>query len=225
MINEKEYFDLINRRPNLFTNPKVIGLIEVKTERDEIINIENIVKDRLRKKNLPESWGDVGIVYKDQYLFIVRDAVMFSDGSFGTYIRTISDDNSFGVVILPIFKGKVVLEKHFRHSTRMHELEIPRGFPEPGLTDIENAKKEIFEEIGGVIDDITYLGSMYENTGIGSGIAKIFRANLKSIGSIDVVEGISNIELYDIITIKKMIKDDIIKDAYTLVALAKSGLL
>jgi ADP-ribose pyrophosphatase len=226
VIEKETYFQLIQDRSDLFENPEVNGLIEVKTKAEDIYIIEGTVKRRLKEKGRPESWGEVGIAYRDQYTYIIRDAVVFPNGTVGTYIRSISDNpNSHGVVILPVYQGKIVLEKHFRHATRKQELEIPRGFAEPSLSDEENARKELLEETGGIAEELTYLGSMLENTGAGSGIAKLYLAKLCSIGSPELSEGIDTLEFYTVDEIKCLISQDIIQDSYTLAALAKSGLL
>lgn len=55
----------------------------------------------------------------------------FLDGSLGTYIRFVAlKKEPLGVIILPFYKGQILLLNHFYHATRQRLLEILHGFGE-----------------------------------------------------------------------------------------------
>ena len=128
MKNESQYFHYMEIFPQMFDRPFDAG-IELVTDREHIRDIESIMKSRLREKGQPEEWADVGVVFQDAYMTVLRDAVIFKpSGVPGTYIRQFSTSSAYGTVILPIFDGKVCLLRIFRHALRKFVFELPRGF-------------------------------------------------------------------------------------------------
>lgn len=105
MTNKKlsRYLAYAKVHPELFTNPSE-NIYSVLLDPEEIRKVETATARRLEIKGLPREWAQVGIVYEDQYLFILRDAVRFPDGYLSTYVRIIEEEsNVSGVVILPVY--------------------------------------------------------------------------------------------------------------------------
>ena len=48
---------------------------------------------------------EAGIVYEDEYIRLVRDAVIFPDRSRGTYIRILPRRPESAVAVLPVLNG------------------------------------------------------------------------------------------------------------------------
>src|SRR6185312_2069263 len=146
--HRQAYLAFAARHPDLFENPDG-AIFTILLDEHEIDEVEEGARGRLHAKGMPEEWAQVGIAYEDQYLFILRDAVRFPDGSTNTYIRVVDPEGgAHGVIVLAMHQGNVLLLNHFRHATRRWHLEIPRGFGEPGLSGEENARRELEEEIG-----------------------------------------------------------------------------
>lgn len=164
----------------------------------------------------------LGLVYRDDYIFIVRDAVRFPSGAIGTYIRIFtSSEKVGGVCIVPIYRGKVTFIRQFRHATRSWHVEIPRGFAEPGATPQQNAARELTEEVGVESKNWHSLGYIFADTGlIGSSIA-VFAAEFDEHPTAFGDTGQAELLLADWDEIDNMVAAELIDDAVTLAALAK----
>ncbi|HEX2195970.1 MAG TPA: NUDIX domain-containing protein, partial [Actinomycetota bacterium] len=133
------YRELVLQRPELFVNP-ADGGFTILLDEQSIGAAEEAA---------PGSSHGVGVVYEDEYVVLLRDAVAFPDGRLGTYIRMVGPRaEPTGVAVLPIHDQKVVLVRHFRHATRSRHWEIPRGFWIEGLTGEQVARQELEEELG-----------------------------------------------------------------------------
>jgi len=214
MINFKLYKDIALKKIDNQFNEKT--LIKIITDVHSIKRIEKETKVKLKKMGLDPRWSQIGVVYQDQYLTIVRDAVVFPNGKEGTYIRTINKNpENHGVAILAVYCGKIVILEHYRHATQSFHYEIPRGFSDEKLTCLENAKRELHEEIGCVLDSIVSLGEMYTNTGISSEKVLLFFAKVSSIGQPDKEEGIKSIMLYSNNEMEALINNGKVNDSFT----------
>ncbi len=226
MSDLEQYLELSRRRPDLFSAPPD-GPISILLEPEEIAEVEALMESRLQSKGAsPEQahdWSRVGVAFQDQYVFLVRDAVRFGDGSLGTYIRIIDPDISTpGVIILPFYRGQIVFIRHFRHATRAWSWEIPRGFGRPGLSDEENARRELLEEISAEIVRLLPLGMAQPDAAASSETNAMFFAEIQAYGSPEVAEGISDIRLASVEEFEREIAEDRIIDGFTLCAYAKA---
>jgi ADP-ribose pyrophosphatase len=221
MADLQRYFDFVRRYPQRFTNDP--DGIEILLDPEQIAEAEHAVEEKLQRAGLPLEWAKVGVAFQDQYLLIVRDAVRFPDGSLGTYFRMTSMEEGVpGVVILPFYRNKIILERHYRHGPRTWLIEIPRGFGEPGLTPEENARREIQEEIGATVSRIESLGTLYVNSSMIGGYDCLFYAELDSLGDFEKGEGISGILQVSLSEFERMIAANEITDGFTLAAYARA---
>lgn len=219
-----EYLVFARSRPELFANPRGT-IITILLDPAEIHEVEADAMTRLRAKGLPEEWGRVGIAYRDQYMTLLRDAVQFPDGSRGTYIRFVDwGEGAAGVIVLPIYRGHVVLERHFRHATRTWHLELPRGFGTAGLSQEENARRELEEEIGAVVTRLESLGMVYPDSGASTENDALFYAEIESYTGPDAHEAIDELELVTIEEFERRLRDGEITDGFTLIAYARAKL-
>jgi ADP-ribose pyrophosphatase len=219
--NRNSYYDLMQRYPKAFENPvDPKSGIHIVTDSDAIDTIETEMGNRLSKKGLSREWAEVGMVYRDQYSTILRDAVYFQPGNYpGTYVRRFTPDDISGVVILPEYKQSICMIRIFRHALRRYVLEVPRGFSEPGLTPLQNAEKELKEEIGGKARNIHELGYMVENSGMGNAKAALFYADLEDVGAIEEdKEGIQKTVFVPKPEFTHMIESGVLEDSFTLCA-------
>jgi ADP-ribose pyrophosphatase len=216
-----EYFALADERPELFSNPPG-ACFEILLDEEEIGQVEAHMEKTLTDSGEAAESARVGIAYRDQYLMIVRDAVRFADGSVGTYIRICNrHPDLLGVAILPIWEGKILLIRHFRHATRSWHLEIPRGF---GVVadSAESARHELREEIGAAASRLVELGEMYPDTGASSDRVALFLAEVETYGEADKKEAIAEILPTSVPQFERMVGTGELADGFLLAAYARA---
>lgn len=215
-----KYLRLLQAHPALCANPAG-RIFRILTDRDDLDAAEKAQGIKLATKLLPQEWANVGIVYEDQYVMILRDAVEFPDGSRGTYIRILGNrPGAMGVAVLPILGDKILLIRHFRHATRNFHLEIPRGFTGDDTETCETAGiRELREEIGVTPLTITSLGVMYTDTGLNGGYVCLLAATIAELGNLDLVESISQPQLLSMEELSDLLRGDQITDSFTLCAI------
>jgi ADP-ribose pyrophosphatase len=189
----RRYLELAERHPDWFANPPNAAFT-ILLDEEEIGLAEEEQRLRLAARGLPPEWATVGIVYEDQYLMLLRDAVRYLDGARGTYIRAAADLIApGGVAVLPVYDGQILLIRHFRHATRDWRLEIPSGLCEPGSTSDDDARRELAEEIGGVSRRLLSLGYFHDDIGLSGGVMELFYAEIERYGAVEAIEGITEI--------------------------------
>lgn len=217
------YKALLEREPQRFQND-ARGGYQIVTEDAAAKQIQTETQDALAERGHQRSWGTVGLVFEDKYLRIIRDAVIRPDGSRGTYFRLLPGSLlGDGVAILPIFEGKIVMLRHFRHAVRGWRIEIPRGFSNVRQSAEENAKREVMEEIGGEVASIESLGIFETDTGMCSHRTEMFCCWMNFIGEAsEKKEAIAEIFCYESSDIEKQIADGILTDSFSIIAFARA---
>lgn len=222
-----DYKKLIETNKDLFIN-KLSPYTIIFREEDN--NWRQKQKSLLPDQSNSIGYGDIGVVYDDAYIVLIRDLVEFPGGKRGGYIRLYNraflEGGAAGVVIMPVKDGKILLMHNFRHATRSWHWEIPRGFGEPGVAAKLQAKAEVFEEIGVRIDedDLFNLGNYYSNTGLDGSPIQLFLAKFITEPIIHKEIGVDSIKLFSQQELEKMIKDDLITDGFTIAAYTRAKL-
>lgn len=221
---ERERYDAIRTKwPELFVNPPGAAY-EILFEPSLVRAAEDEDKARLVARGFPASWARTGVVYEDPFIILVRDAVRRPDRTLGSYSRKLPASGAAGAVVLPIFEGKVVLLRQFRHATRTQHLEVPRGFGEPGVSAAEQARTELREEIQAEADSLVELGGFHSNTGDSSGCTELFLAAIHDFGRPQASEGIIDIVLEAPKRVAEIIRDGEITDSFTIAAFTRAWL-
>lgn len=217
----ESYREIIASNPELFVNLPDAAF-QILLNESEIRQAEDHMGDILVAAGAPAEWANVGVAFRDQYVLMLRDAVRFSDGSLGTYIRMVdTTPEELGVVIIPVWQGQVLLIQHFRHATRRWHLEIPRGFGSTANKQ-QDAMRELTEEIGASGISLTDLGEMYPDAGASNGRVALFLAYVEAYGKPEQVEGIKEICPVGISEFEQMISDSVLDDGYLLAAYARA---
>ncbi|MBQ0983572.1 NUDIX hydrolase [Streptomyces sp. F63] len=221
-----DYEALRERRPELFANPSGAAF-RILLDRAEQERVSDEMSRAAVAAGLPQSAGDIGVVYRDAYFCLVRDAVQFADDRLGTYIRVVPASGSGGAAVLPMLAdGRLVLLRHFRHADRGWHWEIPRGFGDPGEDGTGTAARELREELGIPVVDLTYLGPVSPDTGLRAGTDHAYLARLDAAQLADGpapgarVEGIDGYQALSQAEFRSMVANRRISDAYTLSAYA-----
>jgi ADP-ribose pyrophosphatase len=164
----------------------------------------------------------VGLLAEDHYLgYVVRDAVKFSDGRYGLYNRIVA---SGGVVVLPILNGDIALIRIFRHPPRRWLLEAPQGLVPPGADPMEEARRELVEEMGASVAELFPLGIVYTSTALTSENLKVFAAKITGTGAPQLSEGIDSVHIIPRNEIDGLLLDGTICDGPTTTAITRARL-
>lgn len=208
MTNElKRYYSLIKERPDEF----------IQNDNLQIITDEEIIDDYCKQHNVK-----IGVIYESKYHLLVVDLVKDNKERVFTYeriINTICDET----VMLTLHNGKFVLLNQFRHATRNFQYAFSRGFKEVGIFSLDNAKKEMGEEVHTEKSEISYslLGKVIADSGLNGNVVDVYVARISdnhgklyandTKGIIDCIE-ISEKEFLE------MVKNGKILDGFTLSA-------
>jgi ADP-ribose pyrophosphatase len=206
MMEISRYIDFFNKYPEHFAYNE---------------NIEIIVDEAQLKEYADENKCKLGMVYENAYFFLIVDLIKNKQGHRYTYARIINRNKYNGVVIIPLLKDKIVFLKQFRHGTRNYEIELPRGFSEHEKTPEENAKIEIFEELGAVPKKINYLGEVVSDSGLTGGLVHIFTCEIDSIGKLASGEGIKDTVQLSLQDVMEHVQNNRIRDCFSLSAIYK----
>jgi ADP-ribose pyrophosphatase len=206
------YFALMQEMPRLFEN-RGPGSIEILSDPEDIKAAQEAALQMRQSHGLDTSDLRTGLIARDPYMIMLRDAVRFPDGSLGLYNRIVEAES---VAVLPLLGDKLVLLRIFRHGLRDWSLEFPRGGCEAGETPEQTARREVREEIGAEIDELIPLGRF---TPGGSSLtigAHFFAARIQEFGEPDRADGIDTIETMSVARVEDLMRDSTIIDGFTL---------
>lgn len=204
----KRYTDFYKSNPALFAQSSEYPIADV-TDRE-------VLKAIIRNQELYKR--KYGIVYNSAFNTMVVDPIK-DDRNYFSYERVVPSALKNGVVLFTVCKGKFVLLRQFRHAIRKEQLCCPRGFGEPEMSTIDNAKKELREELNAVvIDEPIELGVITADSGLSSGSATVFLMKIEEY-SAQSEEGIREIVSITPEEMQQMVKSGEIDDGYTLAAL------
>lgn len=220
------YFDISQRHSYLFHNEN--APFRIVDSKNEIIQWQENRLLELEEKKSPSEWANIGVVFDDSFVVILRDLVEFPSGFRNGYIRLYNraylEGGAAGVVMLPEMDGKLLLMHQFRHATRSWHWEVPRGFGEPGVQAEDQARAEIEEEIGGEIAELTNLGLYFNNTGLEGNPIYLFLAKMSSVGEPKLKFGVDKFIWVSVPELEKMIAEGDITDGFTIAAYTRAKL-
>lgn len=219
LLRRRAYADLRGDRPELFSNtPDSAVRIEFgQADQDAVADELN---HRMSRAGLPSGYGDTGVVYQDDYLILVRDAVRFPDGRLGSYIRLLPAAMSGGAVVLPLLGDRVLVVRHFRHATRTWLWELPRGFADPGEAAVRTASRELEEELRLKAAELVRLGTVHPDSGTFAAAVEIFAARVAGQPVPERAEGIDDVRVLTPGEFDAWIAEGRIRDGFTLAAWA-----
>lgn len=104
------------------------------------------------------------LLLKTERFSVVRDSFVTSSGK--TKSREIVRHPGAVVIVPQLADGSVCLIRNFRLSVRQTLIELPAGTLEPGISPLDQAKRELIEETGYRAGSIKQLHSFYLSPGI-----------------------------------------------------------
>ena len=181
---------------------------------------EKTLRDWSRKHDQP-----LGLVFDNSPFYLVlRDLVAPSGKPPFAYARVIHTGGKAGAVILPVYRGRAALLRHYRHASRDSVWELPRGFMSPGEPLSGTAARELWEELGADPEKtaFTLLGQVQADSGIIAARAEVYLAELSMAPTerpADPTEGIQRVRWADRAALRDMCAAGEIVDGFTLSSL------
>jgi ADP-ribose pyrophosphatase len=216
----KSYRELMRKYPEWFHNNPGGG-ITIVTSDEDVEKARSEARKFRSSKGLSTTDLRVGLIARDAYMTIVRDAVRFPDGSYGLYNRIIETSP---VAVLPVLAGKPVMVEVFRHGLRDWSLEFPRGGCDPGESLEDSARREVKEEIGANVTKLTSLGQFTPGGSSLSIRAHLFAAEIDAIGEFDVSEGVRSVHALDVVEVEEKIMTGVIIDGFSMALFMRARL-
>lgn len=136
-----------------------------------------------------------GVIYESKYNQLVVDPIKTNrlDEPVKQYERIIPVGRN-GTVMVTVHDGKFVLLRQFRHAPRKEQYSFPRGHNEEKKASIENALKELNEEINAnTSKEPVFLGNISPDSGLTSACADVYLAEVDSFSNEKRSEGIREI--------------------------------
>lgn len=168
--------------------------------------------------NLNEETKDTKLIYQGKIVTLRVDDVLLPNGKFAK--REIVEHPG-GVGILAVNENnKIIMVKQYRKPAEKVMIEIPAGKLEYNEDPSECAKRELMEETGYIAKNVKHLFSFYPSPGFSKEVLHLYLAD-------DIKKGephrdddeFLEIQECSIEEIKNMLKDKIIDDAKTLIAI------
>lgn len=160
------------------------------------------------------------LIYDGKIIRVTKDEVRLEDGR--TSIREVVH-HSGGVCAAPLTKdGKLIFVRQFRYPFQRALLEFPAGKREQGEDPFEGVKRELKEEVGATAGRWIDLGQMYPTVAYDTEIIYLYLAADLEFGEATPDEGeFIDVETYTFDEALKMVMDNEIKDAKTIIMILK----
>ena len=182
----KKYFKLCNTGTPLFSGSEVYPIARADSAvAKELVRLEELFNYQF------------GIVYRSKYNTLIVDPIehkMNTQKSYYPYERIIPTSGC-GVVMVTKHNDKFVILKQYRHAPRKVQYAFPRGYGEDSILSINNARKELSEELNATITETPLLiGKISPDSGLTSSYALVYLVSIESYeknyqeGILDVIE-------------------------------------
>jgi ADP-ribose pyrophosphatase len=196
-----------------------------------------IVRDRkLLEAYAAENNVVLGVSAQTDHALFIVDLVESRNGDGSTlrypYLRVVLRgqlEKAVGVVVLATIAdpslgnlGDVVLVEQERHALGTRELELPRGFGEPGMSGAQNAFRELREETGYVGEEAQFLGTTYPDSGISGAYVSFYHVPVVRLEAPqrEITEAIRGVSLLSVSQVWEKIRRGEVRDGFPVQALA-----
>lgn len=205
--NLLKYQALWESRHSLFQENALLPLVDPKTEYTRMEQYELAHHTQL------------GVVHESPYYLHIVDLIRKEQDHYYSYERLLPTVPSGAIAVVARCHGRYLLLRQFRHAIRAYQLSFIRGFGEDSISAIENVKKEVMEEVGGVImGEPRYLGQVTGDSGITGTRVSVYAVDLERYEGGAMAEGIEEVVLYTEQELMDAIRRKDIEDSFTLAA-------
>jgi len=158
------------------------------------------------------------LLHEGRHFSFLQDEVELPNG-LKTYRDIVRHPGAVAIVpVLP--DGRIVLVRQYRYAAGKPLLEIPAGTLEEGEDPLECARRELIEETGYEASELTAILSCYMAPGYSNEVIHFFEAGgLREVGMSPEEDESIEVEVSEIGEIIRMIEENIIEDAKTIIGI------
>jgi ADP-ribose pyrophosphatase len=158
------------------------------------------------------------LLHEGRHFSFLQDEVELPNG-LKTYRDIVRHPGAVAIVpVLP--DGRVVLVRQYRYAAGKPLLEIPAGTLEEGEDPLECARRELIEETGYEASELTAILSCYMAPGYSDEVIHFFEAGgLREVGISPEEDESIEVEVSELGEIIRMIEENIIEDAKTIIGI------
>lgn len=158
------------------------------------------------------------LLHEGRHFSFLRDEVELPNG-LKTYRDIVRHPGAVAIVpVLP--DGRIVLVRQYRYAAGKPLLEIPAGTLEEGEDPLECARRELIEETGYEASELTAILSCYMAPGYSDEVIHFYEARgLREVGMSPEEDESIEVEVSEIGEIIRMIEENIIEDAKTIIGI------
>jgi 8-oxo-dGTP pyrophosphatase MutT (NUDIX family) len=159
------------------------------------------------------------IVYQSRWVNLYKDTVRFPNGFVIDKFHLLDFEREAVAAVMENANGEVIFARIPRYTTGLAEWELPAGGMEVGEEILESAKRELLEETGYTSTDHELVYTYYPMNGQANQIFHIvFCKAGDKVQDFDPNE-VSEIRWFSRDEIKQLLRDQKIKDGFSLTAL------
>jgi ADP-ribose pyrophosphatase len=155
------------------------------------------------------------VVFSNQYVTLRNDLVRFPNGKIGEYV--VIESNNFSGTLCYTKDKKLVMIKQFRYPWQKSSWEMSSGFIDTGETPKEAAIREVLEETGYRVINISPLIDCYP-IGNNNSVGFLFFAEVEPSNSSFDTDEIEQVKEFTIREVDELIKKGEIIQGTTLLA-------
>jgi 8-oxo-dGTP pyrophosphatase MutT (NUDIX family) len=159
------------------------------------------------------------IVYQSRWVNLYKDTVRFPNGFVIDKFHLLDFEREAVAAVMENANGEVIFARIPRYTTGLAEWELPAGGMEVGEEILESAKRELLEETGYTSTDHELVYTYYPMNGQANQIFHIvFCKAGDKVQDFDPNE-VSEIRWFSRDEIKQLLRDQKVKDGFSLTAL------
>ncbi|MBF0472743.1 MAG: NUDIX hydrolase [Nitrospirae bacterium] len=167
---------------------------------------------------------EINVIFKNKYIELQDNDVIFPNGKTGKYLRVIEKDSKTpGSVIICINEfNEILLVTLYRYGIDQYSLEFPRGYKDKTEGFIDAGVRELREEVNiqdKNIVNVSLIGSFFVNTSNNASEVGVVLIHINSLDlnvKLEIQESIIESQWLPIKHIKEKIIIGEIKDSFTI---------
>ncbi len=159
------------------------------------------------------------IIYESPWVNLYLDKVRFPNGLVIEDFHLLDFPRAAVTMIVENDLGNIIFARIARYATGTTEWELPAGGVEIGETEIEAARREVLEETGYMSDHHQLIYSYYPMNGNANKLFHVVYCKaIEHVQDFDKDE-VSEVRWFTKDEVRRMVKDKVITDGFTLTAL------